>query len=46
VTTTCEPTAGSTYATSRANASDDDPIVLFCRFVGFKPLYTGSEGEH
>ena len=46
VTTTLKPAAGSTDASSRADASNYDPIVLLRRFVRLKPLNTGSKGEH
>ena len=44
MTTTCEPTTGSTDAST--SSTDDGPIVLSCRIVCLNPLDTGSEGEH
>ena len=41
----CELATGGTNATSLTKTSEDDSVVLFCRFVGLKPLGAGFEGE-
>jgi hypothetical protein len=46
VTSALKPSASCADTTSVTNTPNDDAIVLFGCIVGFKPLNTGSEGEH
>ena len=42
---TRKPATGSTYVSLSTDASDDDPVALPDRFISFKPLDTGPEGN-